>query len=337
MSRRGSRGDIRIGVSGWRYGGWRGIFYPPHLAQHRELEFAARAFDTVEINGSFYSLQSPASYAAWYAATPPGFVFAVKGARYITHFRRLDGDVRPLANFLASGLFNLRDKLGPILWQFPPFFAFDPPRFERFFTMLPRDTAEALAVARQRDPRMYGRSRLAIDLPRPMRHAVEVRHPSFFCREFVELLRRHGVALVFADTARKWPYAEDVTADFVYLRLHGATQLYASGYGDASLSRWADRIDAWSRGGEPSDARRITHKPPAERARRDVYCYFDNDVKVRAPFDARRLAERLGVVPAGGEIVFPPRSALRRVAVRSLPRATSGPWRLTPRPRARSA
>jgi uncharacterized protein YecE (DUF72 family) len=322
----GAAGAVRIGISGWRYAGWRRIFYPPDLPQHRELAFAARAFTSIEINGSFYSLQSPASYAAWHAATPPGFVFAVKGGRYITHFRRLDGDVHPLANFFSSGVFNLREKMGPFLWQFPPFFRFDAPRFERFLTMLPRDTEQALALARRRDPRMHGRARLAIDARRPMRHAVEVRHETFFCEEFVALLRRYGVALVVADTAGRWPFAEDVTADFVYVRLHGATELYASGYGDAALARWAERITAWASGGEPAGARRIAAAPPPQRRCRDVYCYFDNDVKVRAPFDARRLAERLGVAPAGGDVAFPPRSALRRVRVR--PGPPDARWRL---------
>jgi uncharacterized protein YecE (DUF72 family) len=209
--------------------------------------------------------------------------------------RRLLEIEAPLANFFASGLFNLREKLGPILWQFPPNFRYDPERLERFFELLPRDTEQALALARRRDARMIGRSRLAVDRNRPLRHAIEIRHESFLDESFVALLRRHQVALVVADTAGKWPYREDVTADFVYLRLHGDKKIYASGYSDRALDRWAERIRAWSGGVEPGDARRISRKPPPARAARDVYCYFDNDIKVHAPFDAQRLIGRLGL------------------------------------------
>ncbi len=304
-------GEVRIGISGWRYEPWRGVFYPAGLAQHRELEFAARAFDTVEINGSFYSLQSPASYAAWYAATPPGFVFSVKGPRYLTHILRLKEVRKPLANFFASGVFNLREKLGPILWQFPPSMRFDAARFGDFFRLLPRDTGAALRLARARDARMHGRSVLRVDRERPLRHAVEIRHPTFCDPAFVELLRQFDVALVLADTAGKWPYFEDVTSDFMYLRLHGDKELYASGYTEAALDRWADRIGAWSRGGEPRDAKRIAGKTRRARSR-DVFCYFDNDVKVRAPFDADRLMTKTGVERADATFRFPSRSALRR-------------------------
>lgn len=291
-------GKIRIGISGWRYEPWRGVFYPPDLPQRRELEYASRALPTIEINGSFYSLQRPEFYADWYGATPPGFVFAVKGGRYITHILRLRDTVRPLANFFASGILNLRDKLGPFLWQFPPNFQWDPERFEAFLALLPRDTEQALSLARRREARMNGRCRLAIDACRPLRHAVEVRHDSFRNEAFVGMLRRHGVALVVADTAGKWPYVEDVTADFMYLRLHGEEELYASGYTEQALDRWAARIAAWSTGGEPADAARISQKRPRARRSRDVYCYFDNDIKVRAPFDAQRLMEKLGLLGA---------------------------------------
>jgi uncharacterized protein YecE (DUF72 family) len=286
-------GTTRIGISGWRYAGWRGIFYPNDLPQRSELEFAARAFHSVEINGSFYSLQRPESYARWYRETPADFVFSVKGSRYITHMLRLKEIERPLANFFASGLLNLREKLGPILWQFPASVRFDRAQFEHFFDLLPRDTGEALALARRRDARMRGRSRLAIDRERALRHAVEIRHQSFVDRSFVALLRRYPIALVVADTAGKWPYGEDVTADFVYIRLHGEQELYASEYTEESLDRWANRIRAWSRGSEPEDAQRISDRPPRARRSRDVYCYFDNDAKVKAPFDARRLIAKL--------------------------------------------
>jgi uncharacterized protein YecE (DUF72 family) len=304
--------DLRIGISGWRYEPWRGVFYPPGLAQHRELEFAARAFPSIEINGSFYSLQSPASYAAWRDATPEGFVFSVKGPRYVTHILRLRNILKPMANFFASGLFNLGPKLGPILWQLPPFLQYRPQVLEEFLALLPRDTDEALRLARRRDPRMHGRSCLRIDESRPMRHALEVRHDSFRSPEFIAQLRRHKVALVVADTAGKWPLLEDVTADFMYLRLHGDKELYASGYTEAALDRWADRIGTWSKGGQSGDARVVSDKAARARRSRDVYCYFDNDVKVRAPFDADRLMQKLGVRRADAAFRFPARSALRK-------------------------
>jgi uncharacterized protein YecE (DUF72 family) len=288
-------GRIRIGISGWRYSGWRGSFYPNDLAQSRELQFASCALPSIEINGSFYSLQRPESYTRWYRETPDDFVFSVKGSRYITHLLRLREVERPLANFFASGLFNLREKLGPILWQFPPNFRYDPQRLELFFELLPRDTEQALALARRRDARMKGRARLAIDKKRKLRHAIEIRHDSFLDGSFVKLLRRYQVALVVADTAGKWPYREDVTADFVYIRLHGEKELYASGYTEESLDRWGERIRSWSKGLEPDDARRISSQPPRPRRSRDVFCYFDNDIKVKAPFDAKRLIEKLGL------------------------------------------
>jgi uncharacterized protein YecE (DUF72 family) len=288
-------GKIFIGISGWRYGPWRGKFYPEGLTQKRELEFASRALPTIEINGSFYALQKPESYASWYDSTPSGFVFSVKGNRYITHIQRLRDIEKPLANVFASGVFNLREKLGPFLWQFPPGFRYDPERVEHFFSLLPRDTKEALKLARKRDKRMEGRSRLAVDKNRKLRHAMEIRNKNFIDESFVALLRKYRVALVVADTAGKWPYQEDVTSDFMYLRLHGDEELYASGYTDEALNRWAERIRAWSTGSEPNDAARISQKPPPKRASRDIYCYFDNDVKVRAPFDARQLIEKLGL------------------------------------------
>jgi uncharacterized protein YecE (DUF72 family) len=284
-----------VGISGWRYPPWRGVFYPPGLPQHRELEYASRALPTIEINGTFYSLQTPESFQRWYEQTPSGFVFSVKGARYITHIRRLRDIDAPLANFFASGLFNLREKLGPILWQFPPSFRFDPERMKRFLELLPKDTEHALSLARHRERRMVGRVRLAIDAPRPLRHAVEIRHESFIDESFVQMLHEHNVALVVADTAGKWPYREDVTADFLYLRLHGDKELYASGYTDEALYRWAARIEAWSAGFQPDDAHLISTGFKPKPCRRDVYCYFDNDIKVKAPFDAKALTEKLGL------------------------------------------
>ena len=283
-------GRVRIGVSGWRYPPWRGAFYPASLRQSDELAYLASRLPTVEINGTFYSLQSPASFAAWSAATPEDFVFAVKGPRYLTHILRLKEFERPLANFLASGLFNLVHKLGPLLWQFPPSLRFDEARFEAFAAALPRDTSSALAIARRRDARMYGRARLAIDAVRPLRHAIEIRHKSFLDDRFIDLLRRHGIALVVADTGGKWPSPADVTADFLYLRLHGATELYRSRYSEAALGKWARWIASWRRGRRPSDAEVVAATDPPVRPR-DVYCYFDNTDKLHAPANAQRLIE----------------------------------------------
>jgi uncharacterized protein YecE (DUF72 family) len=203
-------------------------------------------------------------------------------------------DVRvPLANFFASGLLRLGPKLGPMLWQFPARFPFDADRLSRFFDLLPRDTEAAAALAREHDGRLDNRAWTETDARRPIRHAVEIRHPNFEDSAFPELLRRHDVALVFADSV-DWPYFEDVTSDFVYLRLHGSEQLYTSGYEDAALDRWAARIRSWAAGREPGDAKRIGGPAPKRRGR-DVYVYFDNDAKVRAPVDARALARKLGL------------------------------------------
>jgi uncharacterized protein YecE (DUF72 family) len=291
---------IRIGISGWRYSPWRGPFYPPGLPQRAELAFASRRFATIEINGSFYSLQRPESYAQWHAETPAGFVFSLKGGRYITHMLRLRNIEEPLANYFASGIFNLRAKLGPILWQFPPNFKYDRERMERFFRLLPRDTEAACALARKRSAWMKGRVRLGIDARRPLRHAVEVRHESFLDPSFIDLLREERIALVIAETAGQWPMAHDVTADFIYMRLHGDQELYRSGYSDRALSRWAQRIRAWHEGSEPAGAEKICARGPPGKAPRDVYCYFDNtDVKLRAPIDAQTLMRKLGIAWPG--------------------------------------
>lgn len=283
---------VRIGISGWRYAGWRGTFYPPGLPQKRELPYAAERFPTIELNGSFYSLQRPERYAAWYADVPDRFVFAVKGSRYITHMLRLANAETALANFFASGLFELGEKLGPILWQLPPTLRYDRERLLRFFALLPRDGAHATKLAKKHDGRVAGRARVTAPETLALKYALEVRHQSFAEAEVIELLRSEEVALVVADTAGKWPLLEDVTADFVYVRLHGGEKIYESGYSDDALRDWARRIRAWRTGGEVQDARTVG-KPPKRRKRRDVYVYFDNDVKAHAPFDARRLSELL--------------------------------------------
>jgi uncharacterized protein YecE (DUF72 family) len=285
--------QTRIGISGWTYGPWRGVFYPKDLPHKRELEYASRQLNSIEINGSFYSLQRPSSYRAWYDATPEDFVFSVKGGRFITHMKKLKDVETPLANFLASGVLALNEKLGPLLWQFPPGFAFNEERFATFFEMLPANTREAAALAKKHDDKLKGRAWTKTDANRRMRHCVEVRHHSFKDARFIKLCRRHRIAVVFADTAGKWPYMEDVTADFIYIRLHGDEELYVSGYTDSALDWWAKRIEAWRCGAEPVDATRVGGAG-RKCKNRDVYVYFDNDAKVKAPFDALNLAARLG-------------------------------------------
>jgi uncharacterized protein YecE (DUF72 family) len=291
---RSDLGCIRVGMSGWTYAPWRGAFYPKGLKQKEELPYAARQVGSIEINGTFYRQQAPKSFTAWAAAVPEDFVFAVKAPRFITHIRRLRDIEGPLTNFMASGLLNLGAKLGPILWQFPPNFVFDPGRFAPFLAMLPQDTAAAAALAARHDSWLKEPPATDIDTSRPLRHAVEIRHESFRDPAFIAMLRSHNVALVCADTV-EWPRLMDVTADFLYLRLHGSEALYASGYDDAALDDWARRVRAWAAGREPADATRVDG--PAPRRKRDVFVYFDNDLKLRAPVDARGLMARLGLLP----------------------------------------
>ena len=288
-----TRARIRVGISGWTYQGWRGSFYPAGLRHSDELAYASRQVDTIEINGTHYSLQRPDSFAQWRDVTPEGFVFAVKGSRFITHLKQLRDIETPLANFFASGVLRLQEKLGPLLWQFSPRFKFDRARLEHFFSLLPKDSEAAAALAKRHDHRLVDRAWTRTERKRALRHAVEIRHQSFLCPAFVTLLRAQEVALVSADSV-SWPYAEDPTADFVYVRLHGSQELYASGYSDEALDHWAARIKLWARGLQPNDARLIASElNPPRRTARDVFVYFDNDAKVRAPFDARALRAKL--------------------------------------------
>jgi uncharacterized protein YecE (DUF72 family) len=285
-------GTVRIGISGWTYGGWRGTFYPRKLRHSGELSYASRQVDTIEINGTHYSLQRPDSFARWYEETPEGFIFAVKGSRYITHLKQLHDIETPLANFFGSGVLRLEEKLGPFLWQFSPRFGFDADRLEHFLALLPRDTEAAAALAEHHDRRLAGRAWTRTGRKRALRHAIEIRHRSFRDPAFITLLRRQGVALVFADSV-EWPYAEDLTADFVYIRLHGSEELYTSGYSNEALDHWAARIKLWSQGLQPNDAQLIASDLLSRRSARDVFVYLDNDAKVRAPFDARSLRAKL--------------------------------------------
>ena len=267
---------IRVGISGWTYPGWRGDFYPAGLVHRRELGYAAERLGSIEINGSFYSLQRPSSYASWAEQTPDDFVFAVKGGRFITHLKRLVGVEAALANFFASGVLALGPKLGPVLWQLPENLAFDADTLDAFFALLPRTTSEAAALAARHDAKLSeDRALTRTDAERPLRHALEFRSPTFAVDAAYDVLRRHGVACVLADTAGRWPRVEQDTADFRYVRLHGDRELYASGYDAAALDSWARRLLAWKRAGQ------------------DVFAYFDNDAKGRAPHDAMALIDRL--------------------------------------------
>jgi uncharacterized protein YecE (DUF72 family) len=276
--------DIRIGTSGWNYSHWRNRFYPKGLAHRLELEYLAGRFNTVEINGSFYSLQRPSSYRLWRASTPDGFTFAVKGGRFITHNKKLLEVRLPLANFLSSGPLALGDKLGPFLWQLPPVLRFLPERTEEFFALLPGTVGQAADLAAEHDDRIPARFKqdavvTSDELPADhrLRHAVEVRHASFVCDEFFDLCRRFGIAVVTADSAGLFPLIERRTAEFAYVRLHGSQQLYASAYTDDEIDRWAAKIETWCT------------EPDLEA----IYVYFDNDFESNAGYDALRLVARL--------------------------------------------
>lgn len=291
-------GTVRIGISGWTYPPWRKVFYPEGLAQHKELEHAAGLFRSIEINGTFYSLQKPESFEKWAEATPDHFVFSVKAPRFITHIRRLKDAGGPVANFLASGVLKLGTKLGPILWQLPPSLKFDAELMEAFFQLLPHDIQAAADAARSHDPWMEGRAWMKPKEEGPLRHGIEVRHKSFAVPQFIELLRNYDVALVCADTP-EWPRMMDVTSDFVYCRLHGSEEIYENGYDDASLDSWTKRVVAWAQGKEPADAERVVDKAGVKRTTRDVFVYFDNDLKVKAPADAQSLMKRVDRALAG--------------------------------------
>jgi uncharacterized protein YecE (DUF72 family) len=273
-------GVVRVGISGWRYPAWRGDFYPKGLPQRRELAYAAEHLTSIEVNGSFYSLQRPSSYAAWRAdatGARPGFVFSVKGPRYVTHLKRLrDVDVA-LANFFASGVLALGPALGPVLWQLPENLRLDVAVLDDFLGRLPRTTTEAAALAAHHDDKVPDdRALTTAEDERPIRYALEFRSPTFAVAVAYDVLRAHGVATVYADTAGRWPKVDEDTAAHRYVRLHGDQELYASGYTDRALDEWAARCRGWAAAGQ------------------DVVVYFDNDIKGYAPHDAMRLIERLG-------------------------------------------
>ena len=268
------RRSVRIGISGYDYKPWRGSFYPDELPARRWLEYASDRFSSIELNGTFYSLKSPAVFERWIAETPPrNFVFAVKAGRFITHNLKLRNCTSAMGNFFASGILLLGEKTGPFLWQLPATYSFDAERMHSFMASLPRSSREAERIAASHDFRLRRGSATAAVKDVSYRHVFEVRHPSYFNDEFFSILREQRCALVIADTAGKFPYSEEITADFVYVRLHGSKAIYASSYSDDELDDWARKIKNW-------------------RKEKDVYVYFDNDVKTYAPFDAMRLMSR---------------------------------------------
>lgn len=284
-------GKIRVGVSGWSYDEWKGIFYPEDLGDDEQLGFATRVFDSIEVNGTFYSLTDPATCRRWRDVAPEGFRYAIKGSRYITHIRRLQEPNQALANFFASGILELGSLMGPVLWQLPGNFSFDAGTIDRFLEALPRDTSAGVEMARDHDERVpeaaYGNGE-----NHRIRHVLEFRHETFMTWQTARIAQRHGVALCFSH-ARDWPYIEEISAGFVYVRLHGPGELYASSYGPDALDRWAQRIRTWQSGDEPEGASRISSLDPPGRKERDVYVYFDNTAEGHAPEDARYLMERI--------------------------------------------
>jgi uncharacterized protein YecE (DUF72 family) len=259
---------VRAGIGGWTYAPWRDNFYPAKLAQRRELEYASRHVSAIEVNGTYYGAQKPATYAKWRTETPDGFMFSLKAPRYTTDRKVLADAGKTIADFVDGGIAELGDRLGPINWQFPPYKAFDASDFAAFMDLLPRT--------------LDGRA---------LRHVFEVRHPSFLCTEYVELARSHRVASVFTDSA-KHPSFADVTGDFVYLRLMGSEASIATGYPAAALDAWAGRARIWADGGEPDDLPRVA---PAsiQDTRRDVFVYFISAAKERNPAAAMSLLSRL--------------------------------------------
>jgi uncharacterized protein YecE (DUF72 family) len=262
-------GAIRVGIGGWTFEPWRGVFYPQGLTQKRELAYASRQLTAIEINGTYYGSQSPASFARWHDETPAGFVFSVKGPRFTTNRRVLAEAGPSIERFLRGGVLQLKDKLGPINWQFLPTKAFDPVDFEAFLKLLPS--------------KVDGRA---------LRHVVEVRHPSFRTPDFVALVRHYGVATVLADSDAH-PQIADVTAPFVYARLQRASEDMASGYAADALDAWAARARTWARGQAPADLAcvgAIEKTPPSAR---DVFIFMINGFKPKAPAAAMALIERL--------------------------------------------
>lgn len=285
--------ELRIGTSGWAYDEWREAFYPSGLPRRRELEYVTQRFNSLEINGTFYSLKSPRTFELWRDTAPDDFVFAVKGSRYITHPQRLRDTRTGLANYFASGVLLLGAKLGPILWQLPPKMDFERDVFEAFCRALPRSTREAADLAEQHDE-LVEQVGFEVRQDRSLRHVFEIRDARMMNETAIGLLRDYGHALAIADTGGRYPMVEDLTADFIYIRLHGPRELYASDYTERELDMWKRRIQRWAEGGQMLRGKRITSVAPPNRPR-DVYVYFDNTLHADAPHNALRLAEKLGL------------------------------------------
>jgi uncharacterized protein YecE (DUF72 family) len=263
---------IRVGIGGWTYEPWRGTFYPADLPQSRQLSYASRRLGTIEINGTFYRTQKPDSFRRWAAESPDGFVFSVKASRYATGRPRLAEAGPSIERFFTSGVIELGDKLGPVLWQLPPNKRFDAEDLAAFLRLLPSSVEG-----------------------RRVRHALEVRHASFQSPQLISLLRSHGVAVVFTDSL-KYPSIADLTADFVYVRLQRAQETEPDGYPAAERERWAARLQRWASGGEPDDLPRITTDPPPTMGPRDCFVYMIDGAKVRAPAAAMALSARLAAI-----------------------------------------
>ena len=262
-------GRIRIGVGGWTYPPWRGTFYPDGLVQKRELEHASRKLTSIEIDGTYYGSQKPASFARWRDETPDDFVFSVKGSRFTTNRRVLAEAGKSIERFFGTGVLLLGDKLGPVLWQFLPTKRFDAADFEAFLRLLPRS--------------IEGRT---------IRHAVEVRHESFRNPDFVVLARSHGVAIVIAGDS-KFPQIADVTAPFVYARVMGSTEEHPLGYHEDALAVWARRAGHWA-SGQAAEGLETLAPDAAEATKRDVFLYVISGHKERNPLAAMALIERIG-------------------------------------------
>ncbi|AVJ27436.1 DUF72 domain-containing protein [Achromobacter spanius] len=259
---------IRVGIGGWTFEPWRGVFYPDDLPHARELEYASRQVTAIEINGTYYGTQKPATFAKWRDETPDDFVFSLKASRYSTNRRELAGAKESIDRFVNSGIAELGPKLGPIVWQFAPTKQFDAKDFGAFLELLP-DKVDGL----------------------PLRHALDVRHPSFACEEYVALARRHRAATVYTDSD-EFPAIADRTADFVYARLMRGSTAYKAGYAPKALDAWAERLRVWARGDDPDDLP-LVGKPGAGKKAQDVFAYFINGAKERAPAAARAMIERL--------------------------------------------
>ena len=267
---------IRVGTGGWTFEPWRDNFYPKGLAHSRELEYASRKLTAIEINATYYRLQKPESFAKWRETTPEGFVFSVKASQYSTNRKVLGEAGESIERFLASGLSELGDKLGPIVWQFATTKVFDHNDFGAFLGLLP---ARLGALK--------------------LRHAVEVRHPSFMTPEFVALARWHKVAIVFADSD-DYPSFADASTDFVYARLMKTESQHATGYSPRRIAFWANCAKEWAAGGEPGDLPRVEAASSACAEPRDVFFFFISGAKERAPAAAMATLDRLGLAPSPG-------------------------------------